>query len=143
MERMSERERFLRYMHFQPVDRIPLMEMGLWPETLERWHREGLPKWVTSLRHLEDYLRLDRSFNLQPRLVRRIITDRLKFGKDLLRRVLSTGYLDFVQIWEDMAYKTASLISPQRSRPAAPQTPEVCFNGRIGQACHCQWTGRS
>ena len=61
---MNERERFLQYMHFKPVDRIPLMEMGLWPETLERWHHEGLPKWVTSIRHLEDYLRLDRSFNV-------------------------------------------------------------------------------
>jgi hypothetical protein len=40
------------------------MEMGVWDETLERWHGEGLPSWVTSLRHLEDYLRLDRSFNV-------------------------------------------------------------------------------
>ena len=227
---MNERERFLRYMHFQSVDRIPLMEMGLWPETLERWHHEGLPTWITSIRHLEDYLRLDRSFNVnwltinqeiyppfeervleeteeeqvisdangviyrqrkthktipnyirfpienetdymdllprldgtdpgrysddfdqdlrwrrergeiigvnfrsffgfprnymglenwslafydQSRLVRRIISDRLQFGKDLLKRVLSTGHLDFVQIWEDMAYKTAPLISPE------------------------------
>jgi len=27
--------------------------------------------------------------------------------------VLSTGLLDFVQIWEDMAYKTAPMISPE------------------------------
>jgi len=68
-------------------------------------------------------------------LVRRIISDRLQFAKDLLARILSTGVLDFVQImenfpllffliklflfgkekvwWEDMSYKTASLISPQ------------------------------
>jgi hypothetical protein len=226
---MTERERFIKYMQFQPVDRIPLMEMGTWPETLERWHHEGLPKWVTDIRHLEDYLRLDRSFNVnwlpinceiyppfetkileetddqqvisdgngviyrqqkhhrtipkyirfpvenetdyeqllprlngkdpgrysddfdedlhwrrergeiiganfrsffgfprglmgvenwcmafydQPRLVRRIISDRLQFAKDLFARMLSTGVLDFVQIWEDMSYKTASLISP-------------------------------
>ena len=226
---MNERERFLRCMHFQSVDRVPLMEMGLWPETLDRWHHEGLPKWVTSIRHLEDYLRLDRSFNVnwlpingeiyppfeervleeteeeqivsdatgviyrqrkthktipqyirfpiqneagymellprldgadqgrysddfdqdlhwrrergeiigvnfrgffgfprnymglnawcmafydQPQLVQRIINDRLQFGKDLLKRVLSTGLLDFVQIWEDMASKTAPMISP-------------------------------
>ena len=51
-------------MTFQPVDRIPLMEMGVWPETFERWYHEGLPKWVTELRHLEDYLQLDRSFNI-------------------------------------------------------------------------------
>lgn len=230
---MNERERFLRYMHSEAVDRIPLMEMGFWPETLERWHSEGLPKWITSIRHLEDYLNLDRSFNInwleinhevyppfeervleeneaeqiisdangviyrqrkthktipnyirfpieseedyenllprlngadpgrysddfdqdlhwrrergeiiganfrgffgfprnymglekwsmtfydQPELAQRIISDRLQFGKDLLKRVLSTGLLDFVQIWEDMAYKTAPMISPELVR---------------------------
>ncbi|NLG26643.1 MAG: hypothetical protein GX557_01950, partial [Chloroflexi bacterium] len=61
---MNERERFLAYMQFKPVDRVPLMDMGVWDETLERWHHEGLPKWVTSLRHLEDYLDLDLSFNV-------------------------------------------------------------------------------
>ena len=45
---MNVRERFLRYMDFQDVDRIPLMEVGVWDETLERWHHEGLPKWVVS-----------------------------------------------------------------------------------------------
>lgn len=230
---MNQRERFLKYMRFEPVDRIPLMEMGVWPETLERWHHEGLPKWVTELRHLEDYLRLDRSFNLnwlpisvdvyppfepevledreedqivrdengivyrqrkhhrtipqfirfpveneadydrlrprldgtspgrysedfdedlhwrcqrgeivganfrsffgfhrnimgienwcmafhdRPELVRRMIADRLQFAKDVFARVLSAGALDFVQIWEDMSYKTASMISPKLVR---------------------------
>jgi hypothetical protein len=230
---VTQRERFLRYMRFQPVDRIPLMEMGVWPETLERWHGEGLPPWVSCLRHLEDYLRLDRSFNLnwlpiddglyppsaakvleetpeeeivedgagvvyrrrkrlgtiphyirfpirdeasyerllprldgrdpgrygadfdqdlrwrqergeivginfhsffgfprnhmgvenwclafydQPSLVRRIIADRLAFGQELMARLLATRALDFVQIWEDMCYKTAPLISPDLVR---------------------------
>jgi len=227
---INERERFLRYMSFQPVDRIPLMEMGFWTETLERWHHEGLPKWVVHDRHLEAYLNLDLSFNRnwlpintlvyppfeprvleetendqiisdengvvyrqrkhhrtipqyirfpvenesdyekilprlngadpgryakdfdkdlhwrrergeiigvhfhsffgfprglmgvenwcmafydQPQLVRRIIADRVQFAKDLLARALATGALDFVQVWEDMAYKTAPLISPE------------------------------
>ncbi len=226
---MTERERFLRCMRFEAVDRIPLMDMGVWDETLQRWHHEGLPRWVTCLRHLEDYLRLDRSFNVnwlpindllhpplesrileetenevvvvdgmgatsrqrkhhrtipqylrfaveneadygrlvsrldgrdpgryaaefaedlhwrrergevvgvhfhalfgfprnlmgvenwcmafydQPHLVRRIIADRVRFARDVLARVIATGALDFVQIWEDMAYKTAPLISP-------------------------------
>ena len=230
---MNERQRFLRYMSFEPVDRIPLMEMGFWTETLERWHHEGLPKWVTHDRHLEAYLNLDLSFNRnwlpindllyppfepkvlgeteseqvlsdengvvyrqqkhhrtipqyirfpveteadyealiprlngadpgryaedfdedlhwrqergeivgvhfrsffgfprglmglenwctafydQPHLVRRIVADRVCFAKDLLARVLATGALDFVQVWEDMAFKTASLISPQLVR---------------------------
>ena len=60
----TQRERFLAYMTHQEVDRVPLMDMGMWDETFDRWHHEGLPKWVTSIRHLEDYLRLDRSFNL-------------------------------------------------------------------------------
>lgn len=247
---MNERERFLRYMHFESVDRIPLMEMGVWPETLERWHNEGLPRWVTSIRHLEDYLRLDRSFNVnwlpinqevyppfeekvladseseqvisdatgavyrqrkthktipnyirfpieseadyiellprldgtnpgrysddfdhelhwrrergeiigvnfrgffgfprnymglkawtmafydQPKLVRQIISDRLQFGKDLLKRVLSTGLLDFVQIWEDMAYKTAPMISPEFVRDyMLPAYKELVAYLRVG-----------
>lgn len=230
---MNERERFLRTMSFQRVDRVPLMDMGVWPETLERWHHEGLPKWVTHLRHLEDYLGLDLSFNInwlpieqgifpgfrttvveksaswkvvrdrdgvlarrkkdgqsipqfirfpveneadyeallprldgkdparypadfdedmhwraqrgeiiglnfrsffgwpralmglenycmafydQPELVRRMISDRVQFAKDVLSRVLATGKLDFVQVWEDMAFKTASLVSPKLVR---------------------------
>jgi len=230
---VTQRERFLSFMRFQPVDRVPLMEVGVWEETFERWHHEGLPKWVTCLQHLEDYLQMDRSFNLnwlpindglfprfarqvreetgedevvtdengvtyrqrkrhrtipqyirfpvetmedyeriaprldgsdparypedfdedlrcrrargeivglsfpaffgyprelmgmenwcvafyeQPQLVRRIIADRVRFFKELYARVLATGALDFVQVWEDMAYKTAPLISPELVR---------------------------
>ena len=230
---MTERERFLRYMRFEKVDRIPLMEMGLWDETLDRWHHEGLPKWVTDLRHLEDYLDLDRSFNMnwlpisqetyppfereliadqgevllmrdergitfrqqkrfksipefiefpiktmanyekfrerfngaspgryaedfdedlrfrrlrgeivgvnfrslfgfprnymgienwcmafydQEDLVVRMIADRLQFAKDVFARAIAAGGIDFIQIWEDMAYKTSSMISPQHVR---------------------------
>ena len=227
---MTQHQRFLKYMKFQPVDRIPLMDMGVWDETFERWHHEGLPRWVTSLQHLDDYMGLDRSFNNNwlpindriyppfesklleetedtvvvsdgqgvisrqrkrldsmpqflrfpvqteadyeqllprlngadparytddfdedlgwrrergeiigvnfssffgfprslmglenwclafhdyPQLVRRIIADRVQFAKDLYARVLATGTLDFIQIWEDMGFKTASLISPR------------------------------
>ena len=31
-------------MAFEPVDRIPLVECAYWPETLERWYAEGLPR---------------------------------------------------------------------------------------------------
>jgi uroporphyrinogen decarboxylase len=230
---MTERERFLRFMRGQTVDRAPLMDMGFWPETFERWYHEGLPAWVTTDRHLEDYLRLDQSFNRhwlpielrvfptfevevleeteaewtirdesgvvlrqqkrnktipqyirfpveneadyeamwsrldgknparypadfdedlhwrawrgeiigvnfpgffgfprilmglenycmafydQPQLVRRMIADRVQFAKDALSRLLATGMLDFVQVWEDMAFKTAPLISPRLVR---------------------------
>lgn len=249
---LTERERFLRYMAYEPVDRIPLMEMGFWSETFERWHHEGLPRWVTHDRHLEAHLGLDLSFNRnwlpindmlyppleprvledreneqvlsdengvvhrqqkhhrtipqyirfpveteadyerllphlngahpgryaddfdedlhwrrqrseivgvhfrsffgfpralmglqgwcmafydQPHLVQRMIADRVRFARELLERVLTTGALDFVQVWEDMAFKTASLISPQLVRrymlPAYEELVDVLRQGGV------------
>jgi uroporphyrinogen decarboxylase len=52
----------------------------------------------------------------QPHLVRRMIADRLTFAKQVLARALATGKLEFVQIWEDMAYKAGPLISPRLVR---------------------------
>ncbi len=47
---MTQRERFLSLMCFGSVDRVPLMEVGVWEETFERWHDEGLPRWKPSKR---------------------------------------------------------------------------------------------
>ncbi|HEY3397030.1 MAG TPA: uroporphyrinogen decarboxylase family protein [Armatimonadota bacterium] len=41
---MTDRERFLRYMNYEPVDRPPLHLTGPWGDTLERWYGEGLPR---------------------------------------------------------------------------------------------------
>ena len=42
---LTPRERFLRVMHYQPVDRIPHMEFGYWQSLKDRWMDEGhLPK---------------------------------------------------------------------------------------------------
>ena len=41
---MTTHERFQALMHFQPVDRLPLVEWaGWWDKTIERWRSEGLP----------------------------------------------------------------------------------------------------
>jgi len=40
------RERWLRQMHYESVDRIPNFEFGYWAETLPEWHKEGLPESV-------------------------------------------------------------------------------------------------
>ena len=40
----STREIFLKIMNFEPSDRTIKWEFGYWEATLERWHREGLPK---------------------------------------------------------------------------------------------------
>lgn len=38
---MTDRERALAILRFQPYDRLPLVHFGFWIETLEKWHREG------------------------------------------------------------------------------------------------------
>jgi len=40
---MNDRERFVATMNYLNRDRCPWGEMGFWPETLERWRKEGLP----------------------------------------------------------------------------------------------------
>jgi len=40
---MNDRERFMATMNYQERDHCPWSEMGFWPETIERWHKEGMP----------------------------------------------------------------------------------------------------
>jgi len=39
---MTERRRFLAVNEYEPVDRVPNHEVGVWPQTRDRWEREGL-----------------------------------------------------------------------------------------------------
>ena len=41
---MNDRERFIRTMQFQSVDRFPHYELGLWGQTIERYLKEGMPE---------------------------------------------------------------------------------------------------
>ena len=45
--RLTHRERFRRQMHFQTVDRGVHWEFGYLQETIDRWHKEGLPAEIT------------------------------------------------------------------------------------------------
>jgi uroporphyrinogen decarboxylase len=40
---LTPRERFLATVRFQSADRLPLWEYGAWPQTVQRWRKEGLP----------------------------------------------------------------------------------------------------
>ncbi len=46
---MNHRERWVRCMHFQPVDHVPDEEFGYWSENLRVWKQQGLPEDVTDL----------------------------------------------------------------------------------------------
>ncbi|MDR1950269.1 MAG: hypothetical protein LBQ38_12825 [Spirochaetaceae bacterium] len=62
MDTMTPKERFLKILSFEPVDRIPLMDFGYWEETIQNWHREGLPPEVNTTEEVEAYFGLDRGF---------------------------------------------------------------------------------
>ena len=49
METLTHRERLLRTMRFQPVDRVPDYEFGTWLQTVDRWRKEGLDSPVTTM----------------------------------------------------------------------------------------------
>lgn len=40
---MNDRERFLATMHYRPRDRAPICDFGFWTETIQEWHKQGLP----------------------------------------------------------------------------------------------------
>ena len=44
---MNDRQRFSATMHYQSRDRAPICDFGFWPETIDLWHAQGLPAWVT------------------------------------------------------------------------------------------------
>jgi hypothetical protein len=45
---MTPRERFQAVMHFQPFDRLPMVEWAVWwDKTIDRWHSEALPAAVS------------------------------------------------------------------------------------------------
>ena len=112
------------YEALQP--RLDARDPGRYPGDFDedlRWRRErgeivglnfhgffGFPR---GLMGLENWCL---AFYDQPHLVRRIIADRVRFARELLPRLLETGALDFVQVWEDMAYKAGPMISPRLVR---------------------------
>jgi uroporphyrinogen decarboxylase len=53
---LNGRERILAALSGAEADRIPLLEIGIWPETLRRWRTEGLPQGISP----HEYFGLDR-----------------------------------------------------------------------------------
>lgn len=62
MKTMTPGERFMRCLNFESVDRIPVMDFGYWRETIDAWHKQGLPAEVDSTEEVERYFGCDRGF---------------------------------------------------------------------------------
>lgn len=58
---MTERERFIAVMDYGCFDRVPNHELGVWAQTPQRWHSEGLPEGTLTYNWFaaEPYLGLD------------------------------------------------------------------------------------
>jgi len=59
VEFLNHRARFLRTLNYKDVDRVPDYEFGCWSDTIDRWHKEGLPQEKQNNRDIELYLGLE------------------------------------------------------------------------------------
>ena len=59
---MTHRERFVRTMHYQPVDRIPIWDFGFWEQTLVEWRKQGLPEGVST----DEFFGMDKQWHGVP-----------------------------------------------------------------------------
>jgi len=55
---MNNRERFHAVMDYMPVDQVPMHLVELWPDTLARWRKEGLPSDIVDSGGVNEYLGL-------------------------------------------------------------------------------------
>ena len=54
MPKMTDVQRFHACMAYQPVDHTPFWDWGAWPETIERWQREGYQPEINNPARLAD-----------------------------------------------------------------------------------------
>ncbi|MFM8319913.1 MAG: uroporphyrinogen decarboxylase family protein [Chloroflexota bacterium] len=55
---MNNRQRFNAILHYQAVDRCPLVDFGFWDETIPAWHAQGLPLQI-DMDSIRSYLGMD------------------------------------------------------------------------------------
>lgn len=91
---MNDRERFIASMEYEPADRVPNHELGIWPQTRDRWLSEGMPPDAMTFDwfRAEPYIGLDRreyisiNFEMIPLFQREVIeeTDRYEIVRNHL-----------------------------------------------------------
>ena len=66
--RSSVTDRYYRFFTGQPVDRIPDVEFGWWPQTVRRWLGEGLPRNLTDEWFNPKFSSTDEMDSISPKL---------------------------------------------------------------------------
>ncbi len=61
---MTQRERFIACMTYQPVDHVPDREFGYWDDTFKRWHSEGLPEEIDNNAVADEFFGFERTMSV-------------------------------------------------------------------------------
>ncbi|MGQ9515417.1 MAG: uroporphyrinogen decarboxylase family protein [Thermoproteota archaeon] len=90
-----------------------------WPELVQRYKQRDHPLGLNYVgffghpRNLMGLTNLSIAYHKEPELVKTILEHWCDFLIEISQKVLEDVQVDFVQIWEDMAYNKGSLISPK------------------------------
>ena len=125
MAEMTSRERFTRMFEHREADRVPIIDSP-WGATIERWHREGMPRDVS----FADYFGLDKTAGVgvdnSPRYEARTLeeTDEYRIyttgwgatQKDWKHAASTPEFLDFTITGPDAWRRAKERMTPTRDR---------------------------
>jgi len=76
MAHMTDKQRFLACMDYQPVDHTPFWDWGAWPESIERWLKEGYqPNFNDPARLADERLFFGEWFFPNPPFARTVVSE--------------------------------------------------------------------
>ncbi|PIZ17229.1 hypothetical protein COY51_00830 [Candidatus Desantisbacteria bacterium CG_4_10_14_0_8_um_filter_39_17] len=95
---MTSQERISKVLAGEIPDRVPLCEICFWPQTVERWKKEGLPEDIAPL----DYFEMDHisgiSFDGTFQLPVKVLEDTIEY------RIETDGYGRTLKVWKGETY---------------------------------------
>ena len=130
---LTPRQRFLNCMEYRPVDRVPNHELGVWPQTRDRWEQEGLNRYLLHWDWFEgeEYFDMDpREFidvryDMRPPFAEVVLerTDRyeiIQHANGIVTKALLEGTVDGVRLSMDQYLRFPRHESGRLARPQAP-----------------------
>ena len=146
---MNPRERFHACMNYQPVDRVPNHEVGVWVQTKHRWQQEGLNTddrywdWFVGDPHwdLDPREYIDLNTEMIPGYEEKVIsregdTETIQRSNGVISKALVTGTAEGMRMSMD-EYISFPVepppISPHSS--TATERNPMCVTRPIGRRC--------
>jgi len=148
---VNEIERFLACMEYQPRDRCPNHELGVWPQTMERWLKEApkeAVKFTWNWFFSEDALQLDKreyipvNYDFIPPFETEVLEETEEYevirnGKGIVTRALKEGTVSGGRMcmdqYLDFPVKNAADFAKIKKRlvPALPERYPADLDSRI------------